>query len=123
MPIQLPNLDDRRYADLVDEARRLIPVHAPQWTNHNPSDPGITLIELFADLTDMLLYRLNRVTDENQRKFLKLLNGPQWQPGADLQADIRATVLDLRTRQVGRLVRGHSIVLKTPRFTKAGWSR
>ncbi|WHZ26363.1 MAG: hypothetical protein OJF51_001158 [Nitrospira sp.] len=79
MPIQLPNLDDRTYTDLVEEARRLIPTYAPEWTNHNPSDPGITLIELFASITEMLLYRLNRVTDANRLAFLKLLNGPSWE--------------------------------------------
>lgn len=79
MPIQLPNLDDRTYSDLVEEARRLIPTYAPEWTNHNPSDPGITLIELFASITEMLLYRLNRVTDANRLAFLKLLNGPSWE--------------------------------------------
>lgn len=96
MPIQLPNLDDRTYADLVDEARRLIPA---DWTNHNPSDPGITLVELLAYLAEMLLYRLNRVTEENQRRFLQLLNGPDWQstPGG-LSEDIRATVQALRSR-------------------------
>ncbi len=101
MPLQLPNLDDRRYADLVAEARRLIPVHDPVWTNHNPSDPGITLLELFAYLTELLLYRLDRVTTDNQLKFLKLLNGPDWAPtpGADLNTDIRATVQALRTRE------------------------
>jgi hypothetical protein len=98
MPLQLPNLDDRRYNDLVGEALTLIPTYSPQWTNYNPSDPGITLIELFAFLTDMLLYRLNRVTDDNTRKFLKLLNGPDWvePPGADLRAEIRAAVLGVR---------------------------
>ena len=60
MPLPLPNLDDRSYTDLVEEARRLIPTYAPEWTNHNPSDPGIMLIELFAYLTEMLIYRLNR---------------------------------------------------------------
>lgn len=99
MPLQLPNLDDRRYADLVAEARRLIPAYDPAWTNHNPSDPGITLVELFAYLAELLLYRLDRVTADNQRKFLKLLNGPDWTPGADLNADIRATVLALRARE------------------------
>jgi len=96
MPLQLPQLDDRLYGDLVAEARRRIPVLDPDWTNHNPSDPGITLVELFAYLTEMLLYRLDRVTGENQRKFLKLLNGPDWQPGPVLADDIRATVVAVR---------------------------
>ncbi len=103
MPLTLPNLDDRRYADLVEEARALIPTHAPEWTNHNPSDPGITLIELFAWLTEMQIYRLNRVTDDNLRTFLKLLNGRDWQPSgmtsAALAEDIRASVLALRRRE------------------------
>lgn len=103
MPLTLPNLDDRRYADLVEEGRALIPTHAPEWTNHNPSDPGITLIELFAWLTEMLIYRLNRVTDDNIRTFLRLLNGRDWQPSgttsAALAEDIRASVLALRRRE------------------------
>jgi len=97
MPLQLPNLDDRRYDDLVAEALARIPTYSPEWTNHNPSDPGITLVELFAYLTDMLLYRLNRVTDDNARTFLKLLNTPSWETG-DLPEQIRTAVLAVRER-------------------------
>ena len=61
MSIPQPTLDDRSYAGLLEEARTLIPSLAPQWTNHNPSDPGITLVELFAWLTEMLIYRVNRL--------------------------------------------------------------
>lgn len=74
MPLPLPNLDDRTYDDLVQEAKSLIPTYAPEWTNHNPSDPGITLIELFAYLTEMLNYRLNRVTNANKQAFLNLIS-------------------------------------------------
>lgn len=80
MPIKLPNLDDRTFADLVAEAHTLIPVHAPKWTNHNESDPGITLVELFAHLTEMQIYRLNRVTDANVCAFLKLIDGVKRTP-------------------------------------------
>ncbi len=98
MPLELPNLDDRNYADLVEEGRRLIPGYAPAWTDHNPSDPGITLLELFAFLSEILIYRLNRVTDENQLQFLKLINGPDWKPspGKSVTEEIRETVLALR---------------------------
>lgn len=98
MPLSLPNLDDRRYADLVEEARALIPSYAPEWTNHNPSDPGITLVELFAYLTEMLLYRVNRVTDDNKRAFLKLILGPdsKLDKDAPLNKAIRDVVLELR---------------------------
>ncbi len=73
MPLPLPNLDDRRWADLVDEGRALIPRHAPNWTDHNIHDPGITLMELFAWLTEMTVYRLNRIPERHLRKFLSLI--------------------------------------------------
>ena len=98
MSIPQPTLDDRSYSDLLEEARALIPSLAPKWTNHNPSDPGITLVELFAWLTEMMIYRVNRLPEENTIAFLRLLNGPQWEPGDSLEDDIRATVLDLRRR-------------------------
>ncbi|MBE5231750.1 MAG: hypothetical protein INR81_22710 [Microcystis aeruginosa PMC 728.11] len=98
MPLELPNLDDRTYEDLVAEALRLIPNYAPEWTNYNPSDPGITLIEMFAYLTEMLLYRQNRITDDNLRTFLRLLNGPDWvaDQNQDLAQEIQDAVLNLR---------------------------
>jgi hypothetical protein len=102
MPLKLPNLDDRRYRDLVEEARSLIPAYAPEWTNHNPSDPGIALIELFASLTEIMLYRVNRVTDANRKKFLKLLNDPGWEPQGDLVDETRRAVQGIR--QVYRAV-------------------
>lgn len=98
MSLPLPNLDDRTYADLVEEARSLIPIECPEWTDHNPSDTGIILIELFAWLTEMVLYRVNRVPDKNFETFLNLLNDSQWQMKGDLQTAIRETVLDLRKR-------------------------
>jgi len=98
MPLELPNLDDRTYDDLVQEALSLIPTYAPDWTNYNPSDPGITLIELFAYLTEMLLYRLNRVTDDTMLTFLTLLNGSAWVPTQDLREELRRSVLQLRSR-------------------------
>src|SRR5687767_4857418 len=68
-----PNLDDRRFQDLVDEAKRLVQRRCPEWTDHNVSDPGVTLIEAFAQMADQLVYRLNRVPDRNYVKFLELL--------------------------------------------------
>ena len=50
MPITLPRIDDRRYDDLVAEALGRASVHTPEWTNLNRSDPGVTLIEVFAFL-------------------------------------------------------------------------
>lgn len=99
MPLTLPRLDDRAYADLVEEARALIPSVYPEWTDHNPSDPGITLIELFAWLTEMLIYRTDQVPDRHRLTFLKLLNGPDRKTSlieaANLDPDTRARLLTL----------------------------
>jgi hypothetical protein len=81
MPLQIPSIDDRRYQDLVTEALARIPVNNPVWTNFNKSDPGVTLIELFAFLTENLLYRANQIPERNRRKFLQLLGVPL-QPSA-----------------------------------------
>jgi hypothetical protein len=76
MPLQVPTLDDRRYQELLDEALARIPVHNPEWTNFNKSDPGVTLIEIFAFMTESLLYRANLIPEKNRRKFLTLLGVP-----------------------------------------------
>ncbi|MFJ2588915.1 putative baseplate assembly protein [Streptomyces sp. NPDC087538] len=73
MALPAPNLDDRRFQQLVDEAKRYVQQRSPEWTDHNVSDPGVTLIETFAYMVDQLLYRLNRVPDKNYSAFLDLL--------------------------------------------------
>jgi hypothetical protein len=108
MPIPLPNLDDRSYADLTAQAQSLIPSLYPEWTNHNPSDPGITLVELLAWLTEMLMFQVDQIPPANTGKFLKLLNGPPpaGTPAAasppatpqSLDDAIRQTITGLRER-------------------------
>ncbi|GHO87621.1 baseplate J/gp47 family protein [Dictyobacter formicarum] len=73
MPIEPIQLDDRSFEQLFEEAKARIPVHTPLWTNFNESDPGITLVRLFAFMTENLLYRSNRIPEANRRKFLSLL--------------------------------------------------
>ncbi len=70
---ELINLDDKKWEDLVDDARRLLARYGKDWTDHNVHDPGITFVELFAWLAEMQIYHLNRVTDANYKKFLKLV--------------------------------------------------
>jgi predicted phage baseplate assembly protein len=82
MPLLAPNLDDRRFQDLVDDAKRLVQQRTQRWTDHNVSDPGVTLIEAFAWMTDQLLYRLNRVPDRNYVKFLELIGVHLYPPAA-----------------------------------------
>ncbi len=67
------SLDDRKFQDIVDQAKRMIPQYCPEWTDHNVSDPGVALIELFAWMTDLLLYRVNQVPDKMYTKFLELM--------------------------------------------------
>jgi predicted phage baseplate assembly protein len=73
MSLPLPDLDTRRFADLVDEAVTSIPALAPAWTDHNAHDPGITLLELLAWAVEQDVYRANRVPPRNRRKLLALL--------------------------------------------------
>jgi Baseplate J-like protein len=66
-------LDDLRFQELVSEARARIGRHSPEWTEHNVSDPGITLIELFAWFTDVLSYRISRIPDRVHLALLELV--------------------------------------------------
>ncbi len=73
MPLPTPVLDNRTFQQIVDEAKRLIPRYCPEWTDHNVSDPGVTLIELFAWMTEMLLYRANKIPDLMYITFLDMI--------------------------------------------------
>jgi predicted phage baseplate assembly protein len=73
MPLQGPVLDNRSFEQLRDELVRRIPVYAPEWTNHNTSDPGVALLELFAYLGESLLFRFNQIPAATQLAFLRLL--------------------------------------------------
>jgi len=91
MPLQPPDLDDRRFADIVAEAKSLIPRYTREWTDHNDSDPGITLVQLFAWMTEILLYRLNQVPERNYIKFLQLL-GIELKPAQPARAELTFTL-------------------------------
>ena len=73
MALVTRNLDDRVFQDIVDEAKKKINLYCPEWTDHNVSDPGVTLIELFAWMTETALYRLNQVPDKHYVKLMELL--------------------------------------------------
>jgi len=88
MTLPTVNLDDRGFQDIVSEARRRIAQTCPEWTEHNVSDPGITLIELFAWMTDMLVYRVNRLPDKLHIALLELL-GIRLAPAAPASTLVR----------------------------------
>jgi len=87
MALPAPNLDDRTFQDIVDEAKRLIPRYTPEWTNHNLSDPGVALIELFAWMSEMVLYRVNQVPDRLYVHFLNLVGIDPFPPSV-ARADV-----------------------------------
>ena len=87
MPLPVPDLDDRHFQDIVDHAKSLIPRYCESWTDHNVSDPGVALIELFAWMTDLLLYRVNQVPDKVYVTLLELI-GVRLQPPRAAQAPV-----------------------------------
>ncbi|MEU9642353.1 putative baseplate assembly protein [Streptomyces sp. NPDC048188] len=82
MPLPSPNLDDRRFQQFVDDAKRYIQQRAPEWTDHNVSDPGVTLVETVAHMADQIVYRLNRVPEKNHLAFLDLVGITLFPPSA-----------------------------------------
>jgi predicted phage baseplate assembly protein len=81
-------LDDVRFQELVSEARTRIVRHSPDWTEHNVSDPGITLIELFAWLIEILVYRINRIPEPLHVGLLELV-GVRPAPPERARTDVR----------------------------------
>lgn len=71
--IPVPNLDTIAFDQLVEEGRALIPRYAPEWTDHNLHDPGITLLDLLAWIVDQQVYRIGFVGDAHLKAFAALL--------------------------------------------------
>jgi predicted phage baseplate assembly protein len=99
MPLQAPILDDRTFDQILAQAKLLIPRYAPTWTNQSETDPGITLMELFAWMTEMLLYRMNQVPDRNYIKFLELL-GITLTPARPAHAELTFTLTSSNVQTV-----------------------
>jgi hypothetical protein len=76
MSLRTPYLDDRKFQEIVDELKSRIPLYCPEWTDHNVSDPGVTLIELFAYLAEQLIFRMNQVPDLHYMRFVQFLGIP-----------------------------------------------
>ena len=93
MFLPAPALDDTRWRELVEESRALIPLYAPEWTDHNYSDPGITFAELFAWLAEMQIFQLDQVPERHRRKFLALV-GIEPAPPAAARTVVRFGVDD-----------------------------
>jgi hypothetical protein len=90
MPLEVPNLDDRSFEDLLAEAKARVRQTAPAWTDLNASDPGIALLDVFAYLTDLMIYRLNRVPEKAYVEFLRLI-GVRLNPPSAASVALRFT--------------------------------
>lgn len=91
MPLAVPNLDTRTFDDLVAEAQQRIPRYLPEWTNFNESDPGIMLVELFAWMTEAVLYELNQAPTALQYKLLQML-GFETEPAQAATTELQFTL-------------------------------
>ncbi len=100
MGLDIPSLDDRTFEELLEDARKRIPVHSEQWTDHNAHDPGITILETLAFVAESELYRLDRVTDDHVETYLSLL-GASPEPPQPATAHLR---MDPQPAAVGRTV-------------------
>lgn len=108
MPFSKKNLDDRSFKDLFDDLKRRIPLYLPDWTDHNESDPGIAMAQLFAWLTETMIVRLNQVPDQRMYvAFLDLLDQAP-RPAQPAQAPIR---FDLTPGSGGRTYPGFELRL------------
>ena len=89
LPLSQLNLDDLTYQQLADILRAHLP--GTDWSDHNPSDPGIALMEMLAWLGEMDLYRMNRVPAAHRDKFLKLLVDPPVPVSVDVTLRLQPT--------------------------------
>lgn len=91
MALKSPNLDDRDFNQLVEESRRWIVRTCPQWTDLSPHDPGMVILELFAHLTETMIYRLNRLPEKAYIEFLRLM-GVKLNPPVAASVKLRLTL-------------------------------
>jgi len=110
MGLDVPELDDRSFAELVEAARDRIPVHSDEWTDHNVHDPGITILEVLAFVAESDLYRLDRITDEHRAAYLALLDARP-EPPEPATARLR---LEPSPAQIGRSVPSETRLAAAP---------
>lgn len=97
MTLPVPNLDDRSFDQLLAEAQALIPRYLPTWTDHNPSDPGIALIEVFAFLSEIVIYQTNRVPERSLENFAVLVGTPR-NPSESIEQTLHRAFVSLQSK-------------------------
>lgn len=109
-----PTLDDLTFQAIVDRLKQQIAIYCPEWTDHNVSDPGVTMIELFASMAEMMLYRVNRLPEHAYRAFLDLI-GARLDPARPAVTDVTfyLTGAPVQKRETVPIERGTEV--STPR--------
>jgi hypothetical protein len=109
MTLKSPNLDDRNFHQLVEEAKRIIMNKCPQWTDLSPGDPGIVILEVFAHLTETMIYRLNRLPEKAYVEFLRLI-GVKLSPPVAASVELTFTLSKAQDKPV-EIPRGTRVTL------------
>jgi predicted phage baseplate assembly protein len=112
----IPTIDDRSFDSIVTEMRtriaRYTPEWKPVWTDLNDSDPGITMLQVFAWLGEQLAYRMNRVPELGYLKFLQLL-GIELRPKEPAQAEITFPVRATHPLPTATVPKGTQVIAET----------
>ena len=117
MPLVPPELDDRTFEAILAEVRRKIPAYTPEWTDLNESDPGITLAQLFAFMTEHLLYQVDQVPEKGFITFLKMV-GAELHPATPAVADVTLTNVRRPDTVPFRIIdRGTTVATASPNGT------
>lgn len=66
-------IQEKTYEDLLQEARIQIPLYSKEWTNFNPSDPAVTLLEHISAYSVLQQSYMGRSTEEAKEKMFSLL--------------------------------------------------
>lgn len=108
--LSYPDIDDEEYEDIIEEAISTIINIYPEWTDFNAHDPGVTILELFALMKESQQFFAAQISEENRRKYLKLL-GQRRRKKAAARSLVR-----IRTDNDYRLLQAHKIETGTVCF-------
>ena len=75
MALELPQLGQKEYNEIVEDLVRTIPKYSKDWTNYNPSEPGIIMLEAFAYLADHLMYSVNQLPLKSYLHYMRRVAG------------------------------------------------
>ena len=99
MAIPSPDLDDRSFGQLLEDAKAIIARSGCGWTDLSPGDPGAVLLEAFAYITGLLIYRMNRLPEKVFVELLRLI-GVKLAPPAAARVQLRFSLLKAQTEAV-----------------------